>query len=199
MTTVATKGADVKTATFTPGRHHRGLPPTSPTHFDRATGWAGWPAASSFRWATSATPRRPRAPSPPSTGSAGRSPATRPPARRRQHPNCSAGTRSPSIPAGEDLRRGSGAGGRQPSGHLRRGGDRPALGRWGSEVVAVVQFARGKTATDEELEAACRAHIADYKVPKASNAPITSRSPRASRLTGWLKRLPRNPLRATRP
>lgn len=39
--------------------------------------------------------------------------------------------------------------------------------RWGSEVVAVVQFAQGKTATDEELEAACRAHIADYKVPKA--------------------------------
>ena len=39
--------------------------------------------------------------------------------------------------------------------------------RWGSEVVAVVQFAQGRAATDEELEAACRAHIADYKVPKA--------------------------------
>jgi fatty-acyl-CoA synthase len=39
--------------------------------------------------------------------------------------------------------------------------------RWGSEVVAVVQFAQGRTATDAELEQACRAHIADYKVPKA--------------------------------
>jgi fatty-acyl-CoA synthase len=39
--------------------------------------------------------------------------------------------------------------------------------RWGSEVVAVVQFAQGRTATDAELAEACRAHIADYKVPKA--------------------------------
>ena len=39
--------------------------------------------------------------------------------------------------------------------------------RWGSEVVAVVQFAQGKTATDDELADACRKHIADYKVPKA--------------------------------
>jgi fatty-acyl-CoA synthase len=39
--------------------------------------------------------------------------------------------------------------------------------RWGSEVVAVVQFAQGKTATDEELADACRRHVADYKVPKA--------------------------------
>jgi acyl-CoA synthetase (AMP-forming)/AMP-acid ligase II len=39
--------------------------------------------------------------------------------------------------------------------------------RWGNEVVAIVQFAEGKTATDEELAEACRAHIADYKVPKA--------------------------------
>ena len=39
--------------------------------------------------------------------------------------------------------------------------------RWGSEVVAVVQFAQGKTATDAELADACRKHIADYKVPKA--------------------------------
>jgi fatty-acyl-CoA synthase len=38
--------------------------------------------------------------------------------------------------------------------------------RWGNEVVAVVQFAQGRTATDEDLEQACRAHIADYKVPK---------------------------------
>ena len=39
--------------------------------------------------------------------------------------------------------------------------------RWGSEVVAVVQFAQGRTATDAELAEACRAHVADYKVPKA--------------------------------
>ncbi len=39
--------------------------------------------------------------------------------------------------------------------------------RWGNEVVAIVQFAEGKTATDAELAEACRAHIADYKVPKA--------------------------------
>jgi len=39
--------------------------------------------------------------------------------------------------------------------------------RWGSEVVAVVQFAQGRTATDDELAEACRQHIADYKVPKA--------------------------------
>ncbi len=39
--------------------------------------------------------------------------------------------------------------------------------RWGSEVVAIVQFAEGKSATDAELAEACRAHVADYKVPKA--------------------------------
>ncbi len=39
--------------------------------------------------------------------------------------------------------------------------------RWGNEVVAIVQLAEGKSATDEELAEACRPHIADYKVPKA--------------------------------
>lgn len=39
--------------------------------------------------------------------------------------------------------------------------------RWGNEVVAVVQFAPNRSATDAELAEACRAHIADYKVPKA--------------------------------
>ena len=39
--------------------------------------------------------------------------------------------------------------------------------RWGNEVVAIVQFAENRSATDSELEQACRAHIADYKVPKA--------------------------------
>lgn len=39
--------------------------------------------------------------------------------------------------------------------------------RWGNEVVAIVQFAENRSATDQELAEACRAHIADYKVPKA--------------------------------
>ena len=39
--------------------------------------------------------------------------------------------------------------------------------RWGNEVVAIVQFAENRSATDEELAEACRAHVADYKVPKA--------------------------------
>jgi 3-oxocholest-4-en-26-oate---CoA ligase len=39
--------------------------------------------------------------------------------------------------------------------------------RWGSEVVAVVQFAEGKSASDEELVKTCDDAIARYKVPKA--------------------------------
>jgi len=39
--------------------------------------------------------------------------------------------------------------------------------RWGSEVVAIVQLAQGRTATDAELTEACRSHIAQYKLPKA--------------------------------
>ena len=39
--------------------------------------------------------------------------------------------------------------------------------RWGSEVVAVVQFAEGYSATDEELVEVCRTLIARYKIPKA--------------------------------
>ncbi|HQC78871.1 MAG TPA: acyl-CoA synthetase, partial [Mycobacterium sp.] len=39
--------------------------------------------------------------------------------------------------------------------------------RWGNEVVAIVQFAENRSATDSELAEACREHIADYKVPKA--------------------------------
>ncbi len=39
--------------------------------------------------------------------------------------------------------------------------------RWGNEVVAIVQFAEGRSATDTELAEACRPHIADYKIPKA--------------------------------
>jgi acyl-CoA synthetase (AMP-forming)/AMP-acid ligase II len=39
--------------------------------------------------------------------------------------------------------------------------------RWGSEVVAVVQFADGATATDAELVETCGKSIARYKIPKA--------------------------------
>lgn len=39
--------------------------------------------------------------------------------------------------------------------------------RWGNEVVAIVQFAEGKSATDDELAEACKSHIAQYKIPKA--------------------------------
>ena len=39
--------------------------------------------------------------------------------------------------------------------------------RWGNEVVAIVQFAEGKSATDDELVEACAPHIAQYKIPKA--------------------------------
>ncbi|CAJ1510460.1 acyl-CoA synthetase [[Mycobacterium] burgundiense] len=38
--------------------------------------------------------------------------------------------------------------------------------RWGSEVVAVVQFAEGTTVSDEELVETCNRSIARYKVPK---------------------------------
>lgn len=39
--------------------------------------------------------------------------------------------------------------------------------RWGSEVVAVVQFADGDSATDDELVEVCQKSIARYKMPKA--------------------------------
>ena len=39
--------------------------------------------------------------------------------------------------------------------------------RWGSEVVAIVQLAEGKSATDADLIEACKTHIAPYKIPKA--------------------------------
>ncbi len=38
---------------------------------------------------------------------------------------------------------------------------------WGNEVVAIVQFAEGKSATDAELADACKQYIAKYKTPKA--------------------------------
>jgi fatty-acyl-CoA synthase len=39
--------------------------------------------------------------------------------------------------------------------------------RWGSEVIAIVQLAEGKSATDDELAETCSQAIARYKVPKA--------------------------------
>lgn len=39
--------------------------------------------------------------------------------------------------------------------------------RWGSEVVAVVQFKAGRTASGESLLEECAKHIARYKLPKA--------------------------------
>jgi fatty-acyl-CoA synthase len=39
--------------------------------------------------------------------------------------------------------------------------------RWGSEVVAVVQFADGSSATDDELVEVCQKSIARYKMPMA--------------------------------
>jgi acyl-CoA synthetase (AMP-forming)/AMP-acid ligase II len=50
--------------------------------------------------------------------------------------------------------------------------------RWGNEVVAVVQFADGASATDEELAAVCERSIARYKIPKAFvRSPKIVRSP----------------------
>ncbi len=60
--------------------------------------------------------------------------------------------------------------------------------RWGAEVVAIVQFAENRSATDEELAEACRAHIADYKVPKAFVVTDTVvRSPAGKADYRWAK------------
>ncbi|WP_406813412.1 acyl-CoA synthetase [Mycobacterium sp. M23085] len=50
--------------------------------------------------------------------------------------------------------------------------------RWGSEVVAVVQLVGNASPSDAELAAACRTHIASYKIPKAFiRVPKVERSP----------------------
>jgi len=60
--------------------------------------------------------------------------------------------------------------------------------RWGSEVVAIVQFAENRSATDEELAQACRAHIADYKIPKAFiRVDTVLRSPSGKADYRWAK------------
>lgn len=62
--------------------------------------------------------------------------------------------------------------------------------RWGSEVVAIVQFAENRSATDAELAEACRAHIADYKVPKAFvHTDHVVRSPAGKADYRWAKAL----------
>lgn len=60
--------------------------------------------------------------------------------------------------------------------------------RWGSEVVAVVQFAEGASATDEELVQVCETSIARYKVPKAFiRSPQIVRSPAGKADYRWAK------------
>jgi fatty-acyl-CoA synthase len=60
--------------------------------------------------------------------------------------------------------------------------------RWGSEVVAVVQFAEGASATDEELVETCRTSIARYKIPKAFvRAEAIVRSPAGKADYRWAK------------
>lgn len=62
--------------------------------------------------------------------------------------------------------------------------------RWGSEVVAIVQLAEGKSATDEELTEACRPHIAQYKFPKAYvRTDKVVRSPAGKADYRWAKEL----------
>jgi fatty-acyl-CoA synthase len=60
--------------------------------------------------------------------------------------------------------------------------------RWGSEVVAVVQFADGMDATDDELIEVCRTSIARYKIPKAFiRTPKVVRSPAGKADYRWAK------------
>src|ERR1700712_193390 len=62
--------------------------------------------------------------------------------------------------------------------------------RWGSEVVAVVQFAEGADATDEELVEVGRTAIARYKTPKAFiHSPKIVRSPAGKADYRWAKQL----------
>ncbi|GJJ18105.1 acyl-CoA synthetase [Mycolicibacterium mageritense] len=60
--------------------------------------------------------------------------------------------------------------------------------RWGSEVVAVVQFADGASATDDELAQVCETSIARYKIPKAFiRSPQIVRSPAGKADYRWAK------------
>ncbi|MHC9295855.1 acyl-CoA synthetase [Mycobacterium sp. LTG2003] len=60
--------------------------------------------------------------------------------------------------------------------------------RWGSEVVAVVQFAEGASASDDELVEVCQRSIARYKIPKAFiRSPKIVRSPAGKADYRWAK------------
>ena len=60
--------------------------------------------------------------------------------------------------------------------------------RWGNEVVAMVQFAEGKSASDDELAEACKSHIAQYKIPKACiRGDKVMRSPSGKADYRWAK------------
>jgi 3-oxocholest-4-en-26-oate---CoA ligase len=62
--------------------------------------------------------------------------------------------------------------------------------RWGSEVVAIVQFAEGASAVDEELVEVCRKAIAGYKIPKAFiRTPKVMRSPAGKADYRWAREL----------
>lgn len=62
--------------------------------------------------------------------------------------------------------------------------------RWGNEVVAVVQIADAESVSDADLAAACRAHIAGYKIPKAFiRVPKVVRSPAGKADYQWAKRV----------
>ena len=62
--------------------------------------------------------------------------------------------------------------------------------RWGSEVVAVVQFAEGASATDEDLAATCSTSIARYKIPKAFiRTEAIVRSPAGKADYRWARQL----------
>ena len=60
--------------------------------------------------------------------------------------------------------------------------------RWGNEVVAIVQFREGTTATIEELVAVCADHIARYKCPKdIVVVPKIERSPAGKADYRWAR------------
>jgi fatty-acyl-CoA synthase len=60
--------------------------------------------------------------------------------------------------------------------------------RWGNEVVAIVQFADGASASDEELAQVCGQTVARYKIPKAFlREPKIVRSPAGKADYRWAK------------
>ncbi|MET0705040.1 MAG: acyl-CoA synthetase, partial [Mycobacterium sp.] len=70
--------------------------------------------------------------------------------------------------------------------------------RWGSEVVAIVQFADGATATDAELVEVCNRSIARYKVPKAFvHTAKVQRSPAGKADYRWAKAVAVESLQST--